>query len=101
AGLIAAEADGWAEEIRAEVGKPRGEAMAEVVMTLDAIRWTLRHGARALAAERFGAGWQRWLLLRGGRIHYRPYGVVGMLGTWNYPLFLNAPAIAQALAAGN
>ena len=24
-----------------------------------------------------------------------------MLGTWNYPLFLNAPPIAQALAAGN
>src|SRR5262249_31790849 len=28
-------------------------------------------------------------------------GVIGMLGTWNYPLFLNAPPIAQALAAGN
>ena len=24
-----------------------------------------------------------------------------MLGTWNYPMFLNAPPIAQALAAGN
>ena len=24
-----------------------------------------------------------------------------MIGTWNYPLFLNAPPIAQALAAGN
>ena len=37
----------------------------------------------------------------GARLRYRPLGVVGMIGTWNYPLFLNAPAIAQAVAAGN
>ena len=37
-----------------------GEAMAgEVVATLDAIRWTVRHGGRALADERIGPGWQR------------------------------------------
>jgi len=35
------------------------------------------------------------------RVRFRPLGVVGMVGTWNYPLFLNAPAIAQAIAAGN
>jgi acyl-CoA reductase-like NAD-dependent aldehyde dehydrogenase len=28
-------------------------------------------------------------------------GVIGIIGTWNYPFFLNAPAIVQALAAGN
>jgi acyl-CoA reductase-like NAD-dependent aldehyde dehydrogenase len=27
--------------------------------------------------------------------------VIGIVGTWNYPLLLNAPAVAQALAAGN
>ena len=37
----------------------------------------------------------------GGRCRWAPLGVVGMIGTWNYPLFLNAPPIAQALAAGN
>jgi acyl-CoA reductase-like NAD-dependent aldehyde dehydrogenase len=36
-----------------------------------------------------------------GVCRWVPFGVIGMLGTWNYPLFLNAPPIAQALAAGN
>ncbi|MBV8317989.1 MAG: aldehyde dehydrogenase family protein, partial [Planctomycetaceae bacterium] len=59
------------------------------------------HGHRALGEEVIGAGWQRFLLIPSARLRYRPVGVVGMIGTWNYPVFLNAPAIAQALAAGN
>lgn len=27
--------------------------------------------------------------------------MIGIIGTWNYPLLLNAPAIAQAIASGN
>ena len=41
------------------------------------------------------------MLMPAGRLRWIPVGVVGMIGTWNYPLFLNAPPIAQALAAGN
>ncbi|AGA26669.1 aldehyde dehydrogenase family protein [Singulisphaera acidiphila] len=98
---LARQADAWADAICQEIGKPRGEALAEMVMSLDAIRWTINHGGRALAAEKLGAGWQSFLLIPGARVCYRPLGVVGMIGTWNYPLFLNAPAIAQAVAAGN
>ncbi len=101
-GVLARGADDWADAIRDEVGKPRAEAMAgDVAAGLDAIRWTVRHGGRALADRRLGPGWQRLLLVRSARLRYRPFGVVGMLGTWNYPLLLNAPAIAQAVAAGN
>ncbi len=57
--------------------------------------------AGALADERLGAGWQSILLIPGARVRHRPLGVVGMIGTWNYPLFLIAPVIAQAVAAGN
>src|SRR5262249_51660427 len=60
-----------------------------------------RNAGRALGDQRLGPGWQRWLFLPGGVLRWVPYGVVGMLGTWNYPLFLNAPPIVQALAAGN
>ncbi|SIO61908.1 succinate-semialdehyde dehydrogenase / glutarate-semialdehyde dehydrogenase [Singulisphaera sp. GP187] len=98
---LARDADAWAIAIGQEIGKPRGEALGEVVMSLDAIRWTIRQGGRALADETLGAGWQSILLIPGARVRYRPLGVVGMIGTWNYPLFLNAPAIAQAVAAGN
>jgi acyl-CoA reductase-like NAD-dependent aldehyde dehydrogenase len=100
--LLSREADDWADLIRSEIGKPRLEAMGgDVLSTLDAIRWTVRYGGLVLADQRIGPAWQRWVLMSSGVIRWVPFGVVGILGTWNYPLFLNAPPIAQALAAGN
>lgn len=98
---MAREADAWAAAIRDEVGKPIAEAMGEVVATLDAIRWTVKHAGRVLADSRIGSGWQRGMFLGPSRLRWRPVGVVGMIGTWNYPLLLNAAPIAQALATGN
>jgi acyl-CoA reductase-like NAD-dependent aldehyde dehydrogenase len=98
---LSRDADEWVRDISAEVGKPKSEALAEVVTSLDALHWTIRHAGRALGDEAIGAGWQRLLLMSPARLRYRPWGVIGILGTWNYPLFLNAPAIGQALAAGN
>ena len=100
--ILSRDAETWAGLIGAEIGKPRIEAMGgDVVPTLDAIRWTVRNAGTALADRRVGPGWQRMLLMPAGVCRWMPFGVVGMLGTWNYPLFLNAPPIAQALAAGN
>ena len=62
-----------------------------MISTLDAVRWTVRHGGRALKSQRMAAGWQRFLLMPAGRLEWHPVGVVGIIGTWNYPLFLNAP----------
>jgi acyl-CoA reductase-like NAD-dependent aldehyde dehydrogenase len=99
--ILARDADDWAVAIRDEVGKPTGEGMGEVVATLDAVRWTVKNAGRALAEERLGRGWQRALLIPSARLRWVPLGVIGIIGTWNYPLLLNAPAMAQALAAGN
>lgn len=99
--ILSRDADAWADQIRAEIGKPAGEAAAsDVIPTLDALRWAVVHGGAALADERIGPSWQRWLLTPTGRLRWKPLGVVGMIGTWNYPLFLNAVPIGQALAAG-
>ena len=63
------DAEGWAEAIRDEVGKPLDEAMGEVVASLDAIEWTARHGWKALADEqRLGPGWQSLLLVPSGTV---------------------------------
>ena len=100
--ILSRDADSWADLICSEIGKPRIEAMGgEVVMSLDAIRWTIKHGRATLAERGMGPGHQRLLMIPTGRYRWVPLGVVGMLGTWNYPLFLNAPPIVQALAAGN
>lgn len=101
-GLIARDAESWADLLRDEIGKPRSEAFAgDVIAALESIRWTVKHGGKALRGERIGPGHQRLLQVPAGRLRHRPVGVVGILGTWNYPLFLNAPAIAQAVGAGN
>ena len=100
-GILARDADSWALAIRDEVGKPTVEGMAEVVSSLDAVRWTVRNAGKALVDERIGRGWQGALLIPPARLRWAPLGVIGIIGTWNYPLLLNAPAIAQALAAGN
>lgn len=99
--ILSRDAEPLADAIRDEAGKPRVEALGEVLTTLEAIRWTIRHGARALGDQWIGPGHQRWLMVKGATLRWRPVGVVGMIGTWNYPLYLNAPPIAQALAAGN
>ena len=100
-GILARDADKWAVAIRDEIGKPTGEAMAEVVSSLDAVRWTVKNAGKALADQRIGRGWQRALLIPPARLCWAPLGTIGIIGTWNYPLLLNAPAIAQSLAAGN
>jgi len=100
-GILARDAEGWAGAIRDEVGKPTDEAMAEVVASLDSVRWTVKNARRALADEPIGRGWQRALLIPRARLRWAPLGVIGIVGTWNYPLLLNAPAIGHALAAGN
>lgn len=99
--ILSRDSDAWALAIRDAIGKPRAEALAEVVSTLDSLRWTVKHAGKALADEWIGPGWQRFLMMPTAHMRWMPLGVVGMIGTWNYPLFLNMPTIAQALAAGN
>ena len=35
------------------------------------------------------------------RVHYQPKGVVGVIATWNFPVYLSLGPLAAALAAGN
>jgi acyl-CoA reductase-like NAD-dependent aldehyde dehydrogenase len=95
-------AEELADAVRQEIGKPRGEAMAaEVIPSLDALRWTIRKAGRILSPRVESPGSQRWLLMPPARVESRPLGVIGVIGAWNYPILLNVPVIAHALAAGN
>jgi acyl-CoA reductase-like NAD-dependent aldehyde dehydrogenase len=42
-----------------------------------------------------------WMFGQSDTVHRRPRGVVGIIGTWNYPIILNGVQMIQALTAGN
>jgi acyl-CoA reductase-like NAD-dependent aldehyde dehydrogenase len=99
--ILARDAPILAETIRDEIGKPLPEAHMEVTAALDAIRWIVHNAKSTLRNTRLRVSWQRFALMRSARLRWAPLGVVAIIGTWNYPLFLDAPAIASALIAGN
>ncbi len=89
--------------IHADVGRPALEiAGSEVLPSTAALKFLEKRAARILAPRRVSM-WDRPVWLAGCRdaVHYRPWGVVGVIGTWNYPVYLNVGQIAPALVAGN
>lgn len=44
---------------------------------------------------------ERLFLSNSLRVHYQPKGVVGVVATWNFPVYLSLGPVAAALAAGN
>ncbi len=87
------------ELMHAEGGKPTADALTECAIALDHITWAARNARRVLRGRRVSGS----IMLPefGARLEYQPYGVVGVIGPWNYPLFTPVGSIAYALAAGN
>ena len=75
---------------------------AEILPTLDALRWLARHGARGLAPQPLRRSWLQWYV-RSTRhtLVWDPFGLVGLITPGNAPLFLSVPQVAAALLAGN
>ena len=94
-----------AEEIRTTVGEEIGRPAVEVVGTellpcAAALKFLERDAARILKPRK--VGWRPlWLVGSRDAVHHRPWGVVGIIGTWNYPVYLNLVQIAHAATAGN
>lgn len=89
------------EIITRESGKPRLEALfADVLVTLDTADYFARHGEKLLRPERVPHH-NPAMKSKVGRLHYEPFGVVGIISPWNYPLAVPMTQIIPALAAGN
>lgn len=81
-------------------GRAAEETLAlELLPLVNELRHAARHLKRWMTPRRTGVPWQLWPAR--GRIVYQPLGVVGVLGTWNYPFFLTLAPLAGILAAGN
>lgn len=88
-----------ADLVHAENGKPVSDAVLEVAMSLEHLRWAARNAARVLAARRLSTG--SLMANHAAWLHHLPLGVVAVIGPWNYPVFTPMGSIAYALAAGN
>ena len=81
-------------------GRAAEETLAlELVPVLGEIRDARKHLKEWMEPRDVQVGWQ--FLPASARIEMQPKGVVGILGAWNYPLFLTIGPAVGAIAAGN
>jgi len=93
--------DGIARTITLDCGKPLAEALvAEIYPTADLLRYLALDAPRHLGEQALPIGIMRGLGRRSQLLH-KPYGVVGVISPWNYPLSIAIGQIATALVAGN
>lgn len=96
---IASRAKEFANLIALETGKPIGDAELEVAIAIAHLGWAAKKAPYYLKTQSRQPG----LLMFNMRAHVErvPFGVIGVIGPWNYPLFTPMGSIAYALAAGN
>lgn len=85
--------------ISQETGKPEGDALLEVVLTLTHLDWASKHAGKVLKRRKVASGLASYN--QSASVGYEPYGVVGVIGPWNYPFYTPMGSISYALAAGN
>ncbi|NMO55994.1 aldehyde dehydrogenase family protein [Actinoplanes sp. TBRC 11911] len=82
-----------------ETGKPEADAIVETAAAIEHLDWSAKNAKRVLGPRRTRS---RVLTVEhGGHLEYLPYGVVGVIGPWNYPIVTPIGPISGALAAGN
>jgi len=99
--LLVAQADRMSTTISTSVGKPRMDALAgEVMPAVIAARHYARRAKAMLKPFSPTSGSLAFLNYR-TRVQRLPYGVVGIIAPWNYPLSIPIHEILPALLAGN
>lgn len=87
-------------DLQRETGKPRAEALIELVGALNFVRFNCKNLRRAVRPQTYRASTAA-MLRKTIRITYNPHGVIGLITPWNYPLLLPAGVLVPALLTGN
>jgi acyl-CoA reductase-like NAD-dependent aldehyde dehydrogenase len=97
--LLAQRSGELCELVHRENGKPTDDALIEVLLATEHLDWAARRAERVLRPRRVAPS----LLTRNQRawVEYQPFGVLGVIGPWNYPVFTPLGSIGYGLAAGN
>jgi acyl-CoA reductase-like NAD-dependent aldehyde dehydrogenase len=96
---IASRSTEFAELISLETGKPIGDAQLEVSIAIAHLSWAAKKAGYYLKEQHRKPGLLMFNMQ--AEVHRIPFGVIGVIGPWNYPLFTPMGSIAYALAAGN
>lgn len=88
-----------ADLMHLEMGKPHGDAVMEAALAIDHLNWAAGHAEKVLKRRKVASG--LLMMNQAATVEYRPLGVVGVIGPWNYPVFTPMGSIVYALAAGN
>lgn len=99
ASLLTNRIDEIAALIHREGGKPVPEAVVEAFAAIGHLAWAAKHAERVLRLRRVRGS--MLLMEHAAYLEYRPFGVIGVIGPWNYPIFTPMGSVAYALAAGN
>lgn len=101
--LLVSQVESLIQSAQSDIQKPRAEIIAGDLLPLaDSCRFLETEAVRILKPRMISSRIRPlWLWGQKDSIHRRPRGIVGIIGTWNYPYFLNGVQIIQALTAGN
>jgi acyl-CoA reductase-like NAD-dependent aldehyde dehydrogenase len=91
--------DELAALIAQENGKPVDDAVVEVTIAIAHLAWAARNASKVLRRRRVNPG--LLAVNHSATLEYLPFGVVGVIGPWNYPVHTPMGSISYALAAGN
>jgi len=93
--------DALAQAICRDFGwrSPSETQMLDVLPTTLEINHAISHLGRWMKPSRRAT--ELLFLTNSLRVHYQPKGVVGVIATWNFPVYLSLGPLAAALAAGN
>jgi acyl-CoA reductase-like NAD-dependent aldehyde dehydrogenase len=86
------------ETIVAETGKPRTEALLELLTVTDQLRYYLKNASPFLKPRRVSTGWLVW---KRAMMVREPLGVIGVISPWNHPFVVSMTPVMTALFGGN
>ncbi|MDB4988115.1 MAG: Aldehyde Dehydrogenase, partial [Myxococcaceae bacterium] len=84
--------------VHRENGKTTADAAQELLLVLNHLTHAANRAQELLKPRAVSSG---LLANYRSRVSYQPYGVIGVIGPWNYPLHTPMGSISYALAAGN
>jgi coniferyl-aldehyde dehydrogenase len=75
--------------------------MSDIYGTMESLKYAKKHLRRWMKREKRKVGMPHLLFGAKAAVEYRPKGVVGIVGTWNFPINTIFSPLTGALAAGN